>query len=108
MSGVPPPPPPVPPVDPSAAYPPAPHAAGPRPVMPLNHPYARGHAVPYRSHNRPTFYQQAARASWAAPIVALVLGFLTTSLRQHADNGAGLVIGFVNAGLVLLGLALGV
>lgn len=99
MTGVPPP---LPPGDR-----PAPHAPAPRPVMPLNHPYA-GYSVPYRSHNRPTFYHQAARASWVAPIVAVVLGVLSSGALRHGDDLAGLVTSFVTGGLILLGLVLGV
>src|SRR4051812_39758456 len=53
------------------------------------------------------FWEQASRASWIAPIIAIVLGMVTLSSRQ-SDRGSFPIIGLFNGGLILVGLVLSI
>jgi hypothetical protein len=72
--------------------------------------------VPYGRSDRhyagaptPTFFHQAARASWIAPLVAFVLGFCTLSYRNQPENReSAAVIGIANALLIAGGLVLAI
>lgn len=58
-----------------------------------------------------SFYQQAARASWGAPIIAIALGVTTVTARDPAQPGGkgfGLFVGAVNCVLIVVGFALGI
>ena len=83
-----------------------PHGAPPVPV----HQLAYGRA-PKRSQDPRdrTFFHQAAKASWVAPLVALLLGFCTLDYRRQPDNrDSALIIGVVNVLLIAGGLVLAI
>lgn len=68
--------------------------------LPRTSPYARGDApIP--------FAQQAAKASWAAPLIALLLGCVSFQIRMD-EPVVGIIIGVVNALLIVGGFALAV
>src|SRR5438105_7328743 len=63
---------------------------------------------PFPQPRPQTIYHQAAKASWVAPIITVVLGFLTsTSVGRNGDT-ATLVVAVLNVLLLLLGLVFGV
>jgi hypothetical protein len=86
------------PIDPPALTPPT--GATPAPVVPLA--YAQGD-MPRESK----VGQQIAKASWVAPIMALLLGMCTGSLR-NSDRSVGMFMGLFNLGLILLGFVLAI
>jgi hypothetical protein len=56
-----------------------------------------------------TFFHQAAKASWVAPLVALLLGFCTLDYRRQPDNrDSAMIIGVVNVLLIAGGFALAI
>lgn len=100
-------PPPSAPAETGSAPPPLPPRAPP-PVMPLGY---SGPATALLPPGKIPFAQQAARASWVAPVIALGLGCLTNTARQdpsHTSRTAELLIGGVNVCLILTGFVLGI
>ena len=92
---------------------------GPPPLSPRGNPTGRGpvHPLGYgrkragaaEATDRPSFFHQAAKASWVAPLVALLLGFCTLDFRRQPENReAALVIGVVNVLLIVAGAGLAV
>lgn len=60
---------------------------------------------------KPTKLQQMARASFLAPMVALVIGFLTIGIRTQGDENSRsteLFVGIFNLSLCAVGLCLGI
>src|SRR5690349_17388297 len=88
------------PAYPSAAPPPLPP---PLPAQPI------GYATPLpHMPAKANFAQQAAKASWMAPIIAIFLGFLANNSNHSHDRSGALVVAFANMGLVTIGFALGI
>ena len=82
----------------------------PIPAGPLQ--YARP-MPPQIQSGKPNFFQQAAKASWIAPVIAISLNVCATSTRHdpslgNSDKYVKLTLGFVNAGLIVLGFAFGI
>jgi hypothetical protein len=97
-------PPPVPPPLPlGMAPPPLPPRRAPARVAPLE--YSRPNSGIGPATN--TFYHQAAKAAWVAPLIALLLGCLTSQIRE-ANASMGVAIGFVNVALIVGGFALAI
>jgi hypothetical protein len=97
-------PPPVPPPLPlGMAPPPLPPRRGPARVAPLE--YSRPNSGTAPETN--TFYHQAAKAAWVAPLIALLLGCFTSQIRE-ANASMGVAIGFVNVALIIGGFALAI
>jgi hypothetical protein len=77
----------------------------------LVHPLGYGRKRPTAAEptDRPSFFHQAAKASWVAPLVALLLGFCTLDFRRQPENrDAALAIGIVNVLLIVAGAVLAV
>lgn len=89
----PPPPPPAPMPGPTAGVP---------PLQPLGY-----HAPVPAASPRPNFYQQAAKASWVAPVVALVLGCLTRGSSERSPMTGG-IVGLINVAMTFTGLVMGI
>jgi hypothetical protein len=94
-------PPPLPPL--GIAPPPAPMARPPVRVRPLE--YGRPEGGGAGATN--TLYHQAAKAAWVAPLIALLLGCLSSTTRE-ANPTMGLVIGIVNGLLIIAGFAMAI
>jgi hypothetical protein len=79
----------------------APPLPPPLPVQPI------GYATPQPPHvpGKSNFAQQAAKASWMAPVIAIILGFLANNSR---DRSGSLIMAFANMGLITIGFALGI
>src|SRR5258706_4808032 len=96
----------------SSSFPPEPaRNAGMPPLPPPPPPYLPGYAVPQPAYGggpaAPNKYQQMARASYIAPIIAFALGCLTrTTVEGHPMTG--LIIGGVNIFLIIAGLCLAI
>ena len=92
-------PPPLPPQPLGITPPPLPGRRAPARVAPLE--YSRPRASDQPGN---TFYHQAAKAAWVAPLVALLLGCLT----RNTDHSVSVAIGFVNIALIVGGFALAI
>src|SRR2546423_11061775 len=57
---------------------------------------------------KPDLYEQAARASWIAPLIAIALNCLGRSTSPKDAAKMDLIIGFVNCGLIAAGCVLGI
>ena len=83
------------------------NAPGRGPVHALG--YGRKRSPAAEATDRPSFFHQAAKASWVAPLVALLLGFCTLDFRRQPGNkDAALAIGVVNVLLIVAGAGLAV
>lgn len=64
------------------------------------------------ANSKPTFHQQAAKASLVAPIIAVALDFFTNQAGRQpaggADRWSGLVVGIIAFCLILAGFVLGI
>jgi hypothetical protein len=84
----------------------------PVPVLPLGYADGLGRVLP--PPGKLSFPQQAARASWIAPCIALGLGVVSNSVlnnghpRGSAENTAQMVVGGVTVLMIVTGLVLGV
>src|SRR3954470_1050706 len=97
-------PPPVPPPLPlGMAPPPLPPRRAPARVAPLE--YSRPNSGTAPATN--TFYHQAAKAAWVAPLIALLLGCFTSQIRE-SNASMGVAISFVNIALIIGGFALAI
>jgi hypothetical protein len=59
--------------------------------------------LPQQAPRRNSFYDQAAKASWRAPILAFLFGFCTMSMRDK-DRTAALIMGSANGLIILIGI----
>lgn len=97
---------------PPSVPPPLPLGMAPPPLPPRRAP-ARFAPLEYSRPNSgtspatTTFYHQAAKAAWVAPLVAILLGCLTSQIRE-ADRSMAVAIGFVNIALIIGGFALAI
>src|SRR4051794_37334647 len=78
--------------------PPPPPPPPPLHVMPLEYASPRPPQAGINSR-----FHQAARASWRAPVVALILGTVTGQIRS-GERAVAMFIGGVNALLIVAGL----
>ena len=84
--------------------------SGPPPIPP-NSAYPPHYANATYGPLRADFYQQAARASWIAPLIVVALNFLNQSAKQpgvRPDRTAALVVGGISFVLILAGFALAI
>jgi hypothetical protein len=80
---------------------PTPQAPQPLPIIPAANPSTSA------ARPRPNFGQQAARASWMAPLIAVVIGLITFQARD-ADRSAAMIIGGANVLIIVAGGVLGI
>jgi hypothetical protein len=64
-------------------------------------------SAPIAKPRREGFFVQAARASWRAPFIAVVLGFCTFGMREK-DRTVAIIIGSANGLIICLGLLLAI
>jgi hypothetical protein len=97
------PPPPLPPL--GMTPPPPPMARPPIRVSPLE--YGRPDGAGKGATN--TLYHQAAKAAWVAPVVALALGCVSSTMRgANSNHTMAIVIGAVNGLLIIAGFVMAI